>query len=87
MTQSKLSEKLDYTSERQLQRIENGETACSVDKLMEISQILGISTDFLLFGDNREINELKISISGKTDNQILYIKRLVEVAVSNMELL
>ena len=45
-----MAEKLDYITERQLQRIENGETACPVDKLMEISQILNVSTDFLLFG-------------------------------------
>lgn len=50
MTQSSLAEKLDYTTERQLQRIENGETSCSVDKLMEIAQILEVSTDYILFG-------------------------------------
>lgn len=50
MTQSRLAEKLDYTSERQLQRIESGETSCSVDKLMELAQILGVSTEYLLFG-------------------------------------
>lgn len=50
MTQSRLAEKLDYTSESQLQRSESGETACSVDKLMELAQILGVSTDYLLFG-------------------------------------
>lgn len=46
MTQSRLAEKLDYTSERQLQRIESGETSCSVDKLMELAQILEVSTDY-----------------------------------------
>lgn len=50
ITQSRLAEELDYTSERQLQRIESGETSCSVDKLMELVQILGVSTDYLLFG-------------------------------------
>ena len=43
MTQCLLAEKLDYTSERQLQRIEKGDTSCSVDKLMEQAQILGVS--------------------------------------------
>ena len=50
MTQSRLAEKLDYTSECQQQRIESRETSCSVDKLMELAQILGVSTDYLLFG-------------------------------------
>ena len=38
LTQSELAARLDYSSERQLQRIENGETSCSVDKLMEIAR-------------------------------------------------
>mgnify|MGYP003305317281 CR=1 FL=1 len=50
LTQSELADLLDYTGERQLQRIESGQTACSVDKLMEIAQILNVSTDYLLFG-------------------------------------
>jgi len=51
MTQAELSEKLAYTSDRQIQRIESGNTACSVDKLMEISQAVHTSTDYLLFGE------------------------------------
>ena len=54
LTQSELSECLDYTNERQLQRIESGETACSIDKLMEVAQVLETSTDFLLFGIEKE---------------------------------
>lgn len=50
MTQYKLAECMDYTNERQLQRIECGETVCSVDKLTEIAQILEVRIDFLLFG-------------------------------------
>lgn len=49
MTKCVLAEKLDYTKERQWQRIESGEIACSVDKLMEIAQILEVSTEYLLF--------------------------------------
>lgn len=50
LTQAELATRLDYSSERQLQRIENGETSCSVDKLMEIAQVLEVTTDYLLFG-------------------------------------
>lgn len=39
MTQSKLAEFLDYINGRQLQRIENGETGCTVDKLMRLLQM------------------------------------------------
>lgn len=53
MTQHQLAEKLCYANERQLQRIENGEVVCSVDRLMEIAQILQTSTDYILFGEKK----------------------------------
>lgn len=88
MTQSKLSEYLDYTNERQLQRIESGETACSVDKLMEIAQILDVSTDFLLFGKEvKEESEFASIFIGKNDRQKVYLKKLLETAAENLNLL
>lgn len=93
MTQSELSEKLEYTNERQLQRIESGETGCSVDKLMEISQILHISTDYLIFGsehnENRdeEDNLLEILLSGRTKEQKKYVYLLLKTAVDNLDLI
>lgn len=50
MTQQQFAERLCYATERQVQRIENGEISCPVDRLMEIAQIFNISTDYLLFG-------------------------------------
>lgn len=88
MTQSKLSEYLDYTNERQLQRIENGETACSVDKLMEIAQILDVSTDFLLFGfEVKDETDATSIFLGKNKRQKLYLMKLLETATGNMSLL
>lgn len=58
LTQAQLADKLYYATERQLQRIENGETLCSTDKLVEVAQILGTTTDYLLFGDEL-LEELK----------------------------
>lgn len=87
-TQNELAERLDYATERQLQRIENGETACSVDKLMEIAQLLEVSTDFILFGCNRDGNgEYAKYFEGKTENQTKYLTRLLEAAGDNLELL
>lgn len=88
LTQSEMSEYLDYTNERQLQRIENGETACSVDKLMEIAQILDSSTDFLLFGVAEKYeNEFASVFKGKNEGQRLYLKKLLIVAADNLGLL
>lgn len=88
MTQCRLAEKLDYTSERQLQRIESGETSCSVDKLMELAQILEVSTDFLLFGKKitHEAGWEKW-FNGKTDKQAEYISKILEAAVEDLFLL
>lgn len=88
LTQSELAAKLDYSSERQLQRIENGETSCSVDKLMEIAQILEVTTDYLLFG-TAEVQEGRFQecLANKTEKQVEYLYRLLEMAGENMELL
>lgn len=88
MTQYELASFLDYSNERQLQRIENGETACSIDKLMEIAQILETSTDYLLFG--MEIAESKIFtelFKEKTEGQKLFLCRIIKTVAENMELL
>lgn len=88
MTQCILATKLDYTNERQLQRIESGETACSVDKLMEIAQILKISTDFLLFGVNKENGStFQQFFDGKSEGQKLYLKMILQVAADNLKLM
>ena len=85
MTQSRLAEELDYTSERQLQRIESGET---VDKLMELAQILGVSTDYLLFGyESACRDDMEKYMSGKSDREKEYICRVLDAVVSNMGVL
>ncbi len=71
MKQIDLATQLGYTSERQIQRIESGDSSCSIDKLFELSQILDISTDYLLYGKvkeshlniNQELNDYLLSIS------------------------
>lgn len=88
MTQSRLAEELDYTSERQLQRIESGETFCSVDKLIELAQILGVSTDYLLFGHESACrNNMEKYVSGKSSREKEYICRVLDAVVSNMGVL
>lgn len=82
ITQSKLAEILDYTNERQLQRIENGETGCTIDKLMEISQILNISTDYLLFGIEVECDCIDMKeLANKTEREKQFISKLTKTTV------
>lgn len=87
MTQSKLAEHLDYAIARQIQRIENGETGCSVDKLMEIAQVLEISTDFLLFGMEMRGSIIIERLEEKTEGQRRFIQKIVTAIVDNIELL
>lgn len=88
MTQCVLAELLDYTNERQLQRIECGETACSVDKLMEIAQILDISTDFLLFGTARsESGMLEKMISDRNEDDKKLLAELVKKVAISIDLI
>ena len=88
LTQSELSECLDYTNERQLQRIESGETACSVDKLMEVAQVLETSTDFLLFGTREvELQNLSHNIAIRSKGEQLFVLKIVETVLENVNLL
>lgn len=85
MTQLQLAEYLNYTTERQLQRIERGETGCSIDKLMEIAQILGTSTDFILFGreqrTNSQTDSFEYLLRGKTNAEREFAYHLSKTAL------
>ena len=53
-----LSDRLNV-SDRQLRRIEKGESSGSVDLLVEISCVLGISLDYLLKGKTTNTNDAR----------------------------
>lgn len=60
MTQVQLAEKLCYATERQLQRIENGETICPTDRLVELASILNTSIDYLVFGQEKKLENYQV---------------------------
>ena len=49
MTQEQLAEKLSFDRPH-LARIETGTRSCSIDTLLEFSELFGVSTDYLLKG-------------------------------------
>lgn len=57
-TLEELSDRLNI-SDRQLRRIEKGESSGSVDLLVEISCVLGISLDYLLKGKTTNTNDAR----------------------------
>jgi len=88
LTQHGLAGLLDYTGIRQLQRIETGETSCTVEKLMEIAQILETSTDFLLFGQERDSKDKYYkAFEGKNRCQKQYLLAVLQAAADNIMLL
>lgn len=93
MTQADLSDALEYSGTRQLQRIEAGENGCSIDKLMEIAQILDVSTDYLLFGDVKKEDEDKDKemvvrlLSKRNPAEKEYAYQLLRTVFDNLELL
>ena len=70
MTQIQLAEKLCYATERQVQRIENGESMCPTDRLAELALILDTSVDYLLFG--RSVNWLP-ELTGDSEYRIVLV--------------
>lgn len=58
LTLEELSDRLNV-SDRQLRRIEKGESSGSVDLLVEISCVLGISLDYLLKGKTTNTNDAR----------------------------
>ena len=57
-TLEELSDRLNI-SDRQLRRIEKGESSGSVDLLVEISCVLGVSLDYLLKGNTANTNDAR----------------------------
>ena len=91
MKQIDLALQLGYTTERQLQRIEAGGSACNNDKIMELSQILNVSTDYLLFGKEFGIpidnNEMVTYLSGKTQQEQSFALNILKSIFENKQLL
>lgn len=82
---------MDYTTERQIQRIEAGKSICSIDRIVELSQVLDISTDYLLLGDknnNKVINnELYTYIHDMTPQEQMFALNIIKVIDGNKNLL
>ena len=58
-TREKFAEKLDV-SVSYLAELERGRTGISVKMLIKVCNVLGLSADYILFGNNRETDELRL---------------------------
>ena len=62
LSQLELSNKLNINMDH-LIRIENGNKGMSLDLLTEFSKYFSVSTDYILFGNNQNTEEIKEIIS------------------------
>lgn len=62
LSQLELSNKLNINMDH-LSRIENGNKGMSLDLLTEFSKYFSVSTDYILFGNNQNAEEIKEMIS------------------------
>ena len=59
LTQEELANKLGDINKQHISRMERGVNACSIDLLVELSCVLGVSTDYLLTGKDSQREKIK----------------------------
>ena len=59
LTQEELANKLGDINKQHISRMERGVNACSIDLLIELSCVLGVSTDYLLTGKDSQREKIK----------------------------
>ena len=59
LTQEELANKLGDINKQHISRMVRGVNACSIDLLIELSCVLGVSTDYLLTGKDSQREKIK----------------------------
>ena len=75
MTQEEFAKKLGLTSKQHISRMERGVGKCSIDLLIEIMDLLHVSSDYLLLGTDSDKE-------GTRDSLLAVIAELVKIAQS-----
>ena len=69
-TREQFAEKLDV-SVSYLAELERGKTGISVKMLIKVCNVLGLSADYVLFGENRDTDELLLDKIHKIEGRYL----------------
>ena len=64
LSQLELATKMGYKSDSTISKWENGTNIPSGGKLVKLAQILGTTTDYILFGGTSVINEVNHGVNG-----------------------
>lgn len=79
LTQEQIAEKMNV-SIQMVSNLERGNKAIRIDNLIKLSQILNVSTDYILTGKetSNDIGELAIQISKLSDKERKMIEMLID---------
>ena len=69
-TREKFAEKLDV-SVSYLAELERGRTGISVKMLIKVCNVLGLSADYILFGEERENDALRLDAIHRVDEKYI----------------
>ena len=69
-TREKFAEKLDV-SVSYLAELERGRTGISVKMLVKVCNVLGLSADYILFGEERESDALRLDAIHRVDEKYI----------------
>ena len=88
-TREQFAEKLDV-SVSYLAELERGRTGISVKMLMKICDLLGLSADYILYGDERQADEMLLDRIHRVDAKFLpllnnVIAGLLELSLNEKE--
>ena len=75
LTQEELALRLNISHEH-MNKIERGRRGCSIDILLELSEILGVSTDYLLAGRQADHASIRESVENVMDELSSLLARI-----------
>lgn len=75
MTQEDLAQELNIGYVH-MNGIENGRKGCSIDLLLELSELFGVSTDYLLTGKTHSNEETKLKIQSTISDLTALLQNL-----------
>ena len=84
-SQEQLAERLAI-SRQSVSKWESGASIPDIDKILILSRLFEVSTDYLLLGEQKT-DRFQKYFEGKTEKQTEYLRRLLETAAEGLELL
>ena len=83
LTQEQIAEKMDV-SIQMISNLERGNKAIKIDNLIKISEILGVSTDYILLGirNERDFSEIGRRLSCLSEVDYKMVEMLIEYCLN-----